>query len=53
VNKETVEHLACIEADVTNMPRDDAVKHLLFHLLKQLTRIADSLEKAERERRGY
>lgn len=53
MRKETVEYLEAVEADVTNMDYPAAVKHLLFHLVKQTARVADCFEQLQRERRGY
>ena len=53
MRKETVEYIAMLEANASNMPRDDALNLILIALVKQTARIADCLEQQQRAKRGF
>lgn len=53
MKKGTFEYLRNIDAGLTNLNQKEKISTLLFELLKQFARIADSLEYFEQREKGF
>lgn len=53
MKRSTFEYLKQVDAELTNLDQLAQARVLWFHILKQLTRIADSIEYFEMREKGF